>query len=73
MEKQLTTLFGQIPESSEFLKALESVNKKKTKSRIFGNKVRMLSGPEIKKLKAQGNFSEDWKKILVRDKFKLTI
>jgi hypothetical protein len=70
MKQQLATLTNQILDSSEFLKALESVSKKKTKSRIFGSKVRTLTSQEIKKLKAQGNYSEDWKKILVSNRFK---
>jgi hypothetical protein len=70
MENQLTPLIDSILKSSDFLKALESIRKQKKKSRIFGDKVRVLTGPEIKKLKTQGNTAEDWKKILVHDKFK---
>ncbi len=70
MENQLTPLINSILKSSEFLKVLETVNKKKMKSRLFGNDVRTLTGQEIKKLKAQSNDAEDWKKILVTKKFR---
>jgi len=69
MENQLTPLLNQILESSAFLKALAAVSKKKMKSRLFGNKVRLLTTREIKQLKAQGNEADEWKKILVKDKF----
>jgi hypothetical protein len=68
--EQMTDLFNRILETSEFLKATGSITKKKTGSRLFGNKIRALTSPEIKRLKSQGNFSEDWKKILVSLKFK---
>ncbi|MBN2403019.1 MAG: DUF4954 family protein [Spirochaetes bacterium] len=68
--EQLTMVLSRIFDSSEFLQSLESAIRKKTKSRLFGNKVRVLTAREIKKLKAQGNYSEDWKKILVCNKFK---
>lgn len=63
-------LFNSILNTSEFLKTVVNINKKKTKSRIYGNKVRPLKAVEIKKLKAHGNYSDDWKKILVSEKFR---
>ena len=68
--EQYSTLYTQILESSEFLKSLEFIKNEKSKSRLFGAKVRPLTMQEIKKLKAQGNRSDDWKMILVSKKFK---
>ncbi len=68
--EQIATLFNKILESSEFLKAAGSLNRKNAKSRIFGDKVRALTAQEIKRLKAQGNLCNEWKKILVGTKFK---
>ena len=69
MEQQ-SELYKQIIESSEFLKSLESLKSRKAKSRLFGTKVRPLTIQEIKKLKTQGNRSDEWKKILVSKNFK---
>ncbi|MFH0975974.1 MAG: DUF4954 family protein [Spirochaetota bacterium] len=69
MENHIAELYT-ILESSSFLKSIGSVNKSRTKSRIFGNRVRLLTAQEIKKLKAQGNRAGDWKNILVCSKFK---
>ncbi|MFH0792958.1 MAG: DUF4954 family protein [bacterium] len=69
MGSDMKSLVGDILKSSGFLKAIGEVNKAGAKSVLFGKAVKPVSDEQIKVLRQHGNWSADWKKVLVTKDF----
>lgn len=69
MNEYLRSLIGELLETSSFLASLESLKAAKGKSRLFGDRVRSLTGDEIDRIRAGGNRCDDWDRILVKEGF----
>lgn len=65
MKKAITPLIDALYTKSVFLRSIALVRDCKGPSRLFGSAVRMLTEPEIARLKSQGNNASDWKSISV--------
>lgn len=69
MNEYLRSLIGELLETSSFLASLEALKGAKGKSRLFGDRVRSLTGDEIDRIRAGGNRCADWGRILVTEGF----
>ncbi len=69
MNQNLRSLIGDLLEASSFLASLNGLKGAKGKSRLFGKRVRALTGDEIERLRAGGNRCADWSRILVTEAF----
>ncbi len=54
MNEYLRSLIGELLETSDFLASLEELKAEKGKSRLFGDRVRSLTGDEIDRIRAGG-------------------
>jgi carbonic anhydrase/acetyltransferase-like protein (isoleucine patch superfamily) len=69
MNESLRSLVGELLETSSFLASLDALKGAKGKSRLFGERVRALTGDEKERLRAGGNRCADWGRILVTEAF----
>jgi len=69
MNKILKSLIGDLLETSSHIAALAELKGAKGKSRIFGDRVRVLTDDEIARLTAAGNRCSEWGRILVAEGF----
>ncbi len=69
MNEYLRSLIGELLETSSFIASLQTLKGAKGKSRLFGDRVRSLTGDEIERLRAGGNRCADWSRILVTEAF----
>ncbi|GAB4315164.1 MAG: hypothetical protein Kow0059_07120 [Candidatus Sumerlaeia bacterium] len=66
---ELTKHIKDVLKKSTFLASVKAANNTKARSALFGAKVRNLTREEIAALEAQGNWAEDWSKVLVHKDF----
>jgi len=69
MNEYLKSLVGELLETSGFVASLRELKRAKGKSRLFGDRVRLLTAGEIDALKSRGNRSPDWGRVLVAEGF----
>ena len=69
MNKILESLIGDLLETSSFLASLAELKGARGKSRLFGDRVRVLTQDEIAELEAGGSRCADWGRILVTEGF----
>ncbi len=69
MNEDLKALVGDLLERSAFLASLRALKGACGRSRLYGNGVRPLTAGEIELLRAHGNRSPDWSRILAAEGF----
>jgi len=69
MNEYLKSLVGELLETSGFVASLRELKRAQGKSRLFGDRVRLLTAGEIDALKSRGNHSPDWGRVLVAEGF----
>jgi NDP-sugar pyrophosphorylase family protein len=69
MNEYLESLVGGVLETSAFVASLRELKRAKGKSRLFGDRVRFLTGGEIAELESRGNRSPDWGRVLAAEGF----
>lgn len=66
---KVTELVRSVVETSGLVDAVKAVTGNRGKSALFGDAVRPLAKEEIDALIKQGNYAQDWKRILVSNEF----
>ncbi|MDD3642641.1 MAG: DUF4954 family protein, partial [Candidatus Krumholzibacteria bacterium] len=69
MNELLKSLVADLLETSGFLASMRGLKGARGRSRLFGDQVRPLTAGEIDALRAGGNRSADWGRILVAERF----
>jgi NDP-sugar pyrophosphorylase family protein len=69
MNEHLKSLVGELLDTSGFLASLRELKRAQGKSRLFSDRVRLLTAEEVDALKSRGNRSPDWGRILVAEGF----
>jgi hypothetical protein len=69
MNERLSSLIGDLLETSDFLASLRELKAAAGRSRLFGDRVRALNRDEIAALEARGNACADWNRVLAADGF----